>query len=221
MVKDVLYSFEMQDKDGNRVPMWGYGIDKITDPVPPLDMSGIRPLFPHVPEEVFRPLPAKPLDILVGMNFFGLHPDGGTGLDRVKNLKALRSKFSMGWVIAGSHSDLRPPSVSLTAQAKALATMCRVEVEPHLLKSFWEADGLGVEPQKRRGRCIKCKECSEEGLILSCKEEDELRMIQQSIKLEDGRIKCKYPFIKDPGVLSFNRAQVLKMAERQEARLLK
>ena len=59
--------------------VWGYGIDVITDPVEPVDLSNIRFLFPHVPQDAFETLDRKPLDILVGLNFFGMHPKGGTG----------------------------------------------------------------------------------------------------------------------------------------------
>ena len=78
--------------------IWGYGIDHIIDPV---DLSGIRKLFPHVPSDTFTPLQQKRIDILMGINFNGLHPSGGLGVDAVDDLKALRSRFGCGWVIGG------------------------------------------------------------------------------------------------------------------------
>ena len=65
-------------------------------------------MFPHVPDKVFDCLDEKPLDILMGLKFLGLHPEGGTGEDKVGNLRALKNEFSHGWVIGGSHPKLRP-----------------------------------------------------------------------------------------------------------------
>ena len=92
-VEDVMYLFELTKKSGETVKVWGYGINSITDSVQPSDLSNIRSSFPHVPEDAFKKQDERPVDILIGMNFFGLHPGGGTGKDKVGNLKALKSDF--------------------------------------------------------------------------------------------------------------------------------
>ena len=113
-VNDKLYIFDITDKNGKSMKVWGYLIEKITDPVPPTDLSPVRSLFPHIPDGIFEPLDEKPLDIFVGMNFFGLHPSGGLGKNMSGNLKVLKSDFSKGWVIGGSHPLLRPSKIKLT-----------------------------------------------------------------------------------------------------------
>jgi hypothetical protein len=57
-------------------------------------LSAVRSIFPHVPEEAFKSVDEKPLDILVGLFFVGLHPSGGRGRNISSgNLKALQSDF--------------------------------------------------------------------------------------------------------------------------------
>ena len=82
----VLYYFEVVKNDGIKREIWGYGIDQIMDPVDPVDFSGVRHLFPHVPDSVFDPLPSKAPDILLGNICLGLHSVGGYGKDSVGDL---------------------------------------------------------------------------------------------------------------------------------------
>ena len=48
-VKGPVYKFCLESNRGKKYEVWGYGIDKISDPVPSIDLSTIRNLFPHVP----------------------------------------------------------------------------------------------------------------------------------------------------------------------------
>ena len=211
----------MEKRNGEKVRVWGYGIDAITDPVEPTEMREVRSLFPHVPKEAFECLDKKPLDILVGMNFFGLHPGGGEGINKVDHLRALNSDFGHGWIIAGSHPNLRPAEVNLTAKAVAVAMLCRAEIKPYMEKDFWELDSLGVVPPKRCGKCKNCKYCTDQGLILSCQEEEEFQMIDDSVQVRDGKSICSFPFIKDPNVLSNNRSPMIVRAQKLEQSLKK
>ena len=102
-----IYELDLQDMYGKQYSIWGYGIDSIMDPDDPLDLSPVRALFPHVPDQAFPLLPKKRLDILIGLNFNSLHPSGGLGVDAVGNLKVLRSKFGCGWVVGGCHRNLK------------------------------------------------------------------------------------------------------------------
>ena len=80
----------------------------------------MRNLFPHIPENVFVKTEEKPLDILLGVNFFGLHPEGRTGRNKLGNLKALKSEFLSGWVIAGTHPLLPRRKVNFSPQFKLI-----------------------------------------------------------------------------------------------------
>ena len=109
------------------------------------------------------------MDLLIGNNFFQLHPDGGQGRDAVGDLRALQSRYGAGWVIAGSHPLLKTTSSLYTAAAQYIVQIHRCEIVPELLPGFWEGDALGVLPQ-RCNRCLKCSTCTDPALIHSRKE---------------------------------------------------
>ena len=215
------YMFEMVRNNGTVRKVWGYGIETIMESPDPLDLSSVRSLFPHIPKEVFAPSSKKPVDILMGNNFLGLHPDGGIGRDAVGDMRAYQSQFGLGWVLAGTHPDIKPGRSMLSVNAVNLARIFKCEVVPELLPSFWEGECLGVLPPKRCGKCLRCSQCSDPGLIHSRKEQEELEMLENSVKLENGQIHVTYPFSRDPYCLPNNRRAVVKMAEKQEARLIK
>ena len=214
------YEFELELNDGTVRKLWAYGIDKIMEDPDPIDMTSLRHLFPSVPEEAFAPRVKKPVDILVGNNFLGLHPSGGQGQYCVGDIRAYESKFGCGWVLAGTHPSIRAVCSYLSPSAVQLARTYKCEISPELRPSFWEGDCLGVLPPKRCGKCLRCK-CSDPSLIHSRKDQDELEMLQRSVKLENGKLQVTYPFIKDPNCLPFNRNAVVRIAEKQEKRLLR
>ena len=127
----MIYELDLQDMYGKQHSIWGYGIDHIMDPDEPVDLSSVKSLFPHVPDRAFFPLPKRRIDILIGLNYNSLHPYGGTGVDIVGNLKALRSSFGCGWVIGGCHKDLKVVQPSISCQA-ASARIAKVSVIPEL-----------------------------------------------------------------------------------------
>ena len=228
----VIYEVDLVDNNGRVHSIWGFGLDTIIDPPDAVDLQPVRHLFPHVPDDVFQQLPQKRIDILVGLNFFSLHPDGGQGRNSIGNLKALHSKFSKGWLIAGCHPDLQFGSPDLSTAATSIARVCRVEVKsvfniesrinvkPQHSVDFWEGENMGVLPPKRCCRCMKCSDCKDTALIHSRKEQDELDLMKQSIKLENEELKVSYPFIKSPDCFPNNRQSVLAMAKKQEERLM-
>ena len=231
--KGVIYEVDLVDNDDEVHTIWGFGLDTIMDPPDTVDLLPVRHLFPHVPTNVFQKLPQKRIDILVGLNFLSLHPDGGQGRNSIGNLKALHSRFSQGWLIAGTHPDLQSCSPKLSSSAVSIARICRVEikpvfnieswinVKPQYSVDFWEAENMGVLPPKRCCRCMQCPECKDAALIHSRKEQDELELLQKSIKLENKELLVSYPFIKSPECFPNNREAVLAMAKKQEVRLMK
>ena len=115
-----MYTFNLISNKGVIYKLWGYGIERISDSIPAVDFNEARNLFPHVPNAAFDVLEEKPVDILIGLNFYGLHPEGGTGINKVGNLKALKSEFSHGWVIAGSHPNIKTPKIKLNVEAVSI-----------------------------------------------------------------------------------------------------
>ena len=103
-----IFETDLVDRKGERHAIWGYGLENIIDPDDPIDLSPVRDQFPHIPEAVFQPLTKKRVDILIGLNFNGLHPSGGEGDNCVGNLKVLSTIFgSTGFIVGGTHPLLK------------------------------------------------------------------------------------------------------------------
>ena len=64
-----------------------------------------------------------------------------------------------------------------------------------------------------------CKFCSDDGLMLSCQEEEELKLIEDGVTVKDGNTYIRYPFIKDPYLLQDNRFSMIKRSESLEKSL--
>ena len=121
---------DLVDRKGEKHVLWGYGIDTIIEPEEPSDLSSVMDLFPHIPEEVFTPLPKKRIDILVGLNFNGLFPSGGEGNNCVGNLKVLSTIFgTTGFVLGGSHPLLKCQPLKFSS-AVAQLRVAKVTVSP-------------------------------------------------------------------------------------------
>ena len=97
------------------------------------------------------------------------------------------------------------------------ATFIKTSIDPVLTPQFWESDGMGVLPPRKCTRCRQCAEkgaCSESHYQLTLKEEAELKLISDNVKIVDGQIRVTYPFIKDPSCLPNNRLAAVKVANR-------
>ena len=216
----MLYELDLMESSGLIHQVWGFGVSHIMDAPEPVDLSSIRSLFPHVPANIFEALAKKEIDVLIGLNYFSLHPSGGQGRNCVDNLRVLHSRFSKGWLVGGSHPDLKATKV-LPKSALSLVQAYRVDVRPELKLNFWDGENLGVLPAKRCGRCLHCSDCQDSSLIHSLKEQEELNMLEKSIEIVDGQLQVTYPFIRNPDCLSDNRSVVVSMAEKVEKRLQK
>ena len=210
-VKTNIYELDLVDMYGKRHSVWGYGIDKIIDPDDPVDLSPVRSLFPHVPDQAFTTMPKRRIDILIGLNFNYLLPSGGLGVDAVGNLKALRSRFGTGWVIGGCHDKLTTGPVKLTPQAASARlarvsvvpivevtelrtsdpSFAKIQIDPKLTPEFWESESLGVLPPRK---CTRCRQwafkgdCSEAHYLLTMKEQAELKLISDNVRVENGQV---------------------------------
>ena len=213
------YVFEVRKIDGSTREIWAFGVDSIMEPIDDIDLSSVKHLFPHVPDKAFISLTSKSPDILIGTNFLGLHPSGGEGRDVAGDLRACHSDFGCGWVIAGAHPDLKPFSPKFSSNAFNLARINKCEVVPGSLDKFWEGESLGVHPPKRCGKCLRCPECTDQVLIRSRKDQEELEILKNNVRLVNGQLHCNYPFKRDPSCLPNNRETVLRMAISQEKKL--
>ena len=215
-----LFMFEVSDKDGAKTKVWAFGIDEIMPTPEPVDLLPVRHLFPHVPDVAFTAKSKKPVQILIGNNFLSLQPSGGEGRDSLGNLRALHSIFGCGWVLAGAHPLLGSGSSSLSVQATSMARINRCDISPVLSSSFWESECMGVQSPKRCGRCLLCSTCSDQGLIHSRRDQEDLEILKKGVQLVDGELRVEYQFRKDPRSLPNNRFAAVKIAEKLEKRLV-
>ena len=75
---------------------------------------------------MFDLLPPKGIDILMGMAFYELHPEGGTGRDKIDGLRALRSPFGSGWVVRGHHPNIKSVHHTKSKEATAMPSLTQV-----------------------------------------------------------------------------------------------
>ena len=155
----------------------------------------------------------------------------------------MKSRFGdSGWILGGSHRNLKCSNPQLSAGAARILTAARlqcvpevlikdaaakvdrdlqkisvlkVSVDPQLTPEYWDKYNLGVESPMR---CLKCKQCSERGdcsekhLIHTLEEENDLRAIEENVEIIDGVTRVKYPFKKDPSCLPYNRSTAVNIA---------
>ena len=220
-----IYLLDMIDMYGNIHTIWGYGVPKIMSSSVP-DLSYVRHLFPHIPDQAFSPLATQEVDVLIGLNMNELQPVGGLGNDRVGGLTALRSLFGTGWVVGGHHDDIKVSEQSSVTSAAAILKIAKILIEPQpsFTPEFWESEGMGVLPPPRCDSCRGCMErgsCSEKHYSHSVKKQAELDLIKEKTRLHNGEVWCDYPFMKNPACLSFNRNTVVKVAEKVERDLIR
>ena len=237
-----IYEFSLVSRNGMLFKVWGYGIDSIIEPDDPVDPSCVRTLFPHIPSEVFMKLEKRRIDILIGINYNGLFPVGGSGKNCQGNLKVLKTQFgTTGWILGGSHEKLQYTSPRFSSGAVDIMTAARLRyipdivteniseevdrkvtalkviTQPMLTPEFWEKDSLGVLPPRRCQKCRQCSlkgECSEKHLLHTLEEEEDLRAIENNIDIIDGVTVVKYPFKRDPSCLPFNRSTAVNIASK-------
>ena len=212
-----IFLLSLVDMHGVLHDIWGYSVDKIMLSSTP-DMSAMQALFPHVPMAAFRAMQAQEVDILIGLNMSPIMPEGGSGIDKVGGMKALKSIFEPGWVVGGLLDSQDSQSCNISSQA-ALVRSAKMLImpEPALSPDFWESDQLGVKPVPKCDRCRRCQqtgECSESHVQHTLKDQAGLDLIKAKTKLINGEIWCDYPFTRDPACLPNNRTAAVRVAEK-------
>ena len=81
-----MYYSKLVDSVGVKHGIWAYGISSIMEAPEAVDLSPVKDVFPHVPEDIFVTIQKKEIDLLVGLNYVSLHPDGGQGRNSICNL---------------------------------------------------------------------------------------------------------------------------------------
>ena len=226
VIDSVAYQVPLMDNSNvtHNIKVWQ--VDSISEGAQEVDISGVKHLFsPHVQQQ-WKSIASRPtgsIDILLGADCMGLHP---VDLERIENMRVLSSSLDPGLILVGSHSSFRSCGIKLSKDASSImycshASVNRLFVRP--VYEYFESDNMGIEPPRRCGNCRNCKDCSFRGHMLSQKEQYETQVIESKITYDSTskQFVVSYPFTQDPEILSDNKMQVIKIAEREEKRLFR
>ena len=161
------------------------GIPQISEDTPGVDNNHIARVFGIPLNELHRD--AGPVDLLIGINYPRFH----VGETKVSEGLVAR-KGPLSWVVFGCNSKNASPEVKQVLLVR-LAT-------PIDLTDFWKTESMGVSVSP----------CTCEAAKMSQEERAELKLIEQSCKLQGNRWIAKYPWKRDPSCLPNNYSQVLK-----------
>ena len=206
-----LYRVPLVNQYGKTVFIEAYGIGKITADIQAVNLDGIVHLFKGVSaEEVTRP--TRPVDLLIGYEYAGFHPQ----LERRDgHLLLLKNQF--GKCIGGKH-----PSIKESHPTSELASARVNHVNAINVEDFYNIEGLGVACSPRCGGC-KCGKCPIGSNDYTLKEERELKLIESKLTFDDEEKKwtAEYPWIRNPRELPDNRRAAMGMLISTEKRLAK
>ena len=113
-----VYKVTLMDKDGDEHSMEAYGME-ITGDIEGVKIDGVTHHFPTIPAEGLE-RPYGKVDLLCGINQAPLHPTGGE--HPVGNLHLLKSRFGTGWLLDGSHPEIKSRAVKLNKAVHLLKT---------------------------------------------------------------------------------------------------
>ena len=201
-----LYEIPLHDINGNIEYFKAYGIERISTTIEAYDTSSMAKMFDIDPVEVSRP--EGEIDMLIGFEYAGFHPDKERSVD---HLVLLKNKF--GRCFGGTHETMVERATLLIQEAQVAHAAIKIE-------DFYNTEALGVSCVPKCGNC-RCGECSMGSKPYTLKEERELAMIDQGLDLQENRWIAQYPWIKDPKDLPNNYTAAYAMLKSTERRLMK
>ena len=234
-----LYCVELLDMEGTRHLIKAFGLDSISGELPTITVDGIKLEFSKAVQKVWDKMdrPTGEVGLLIGSEEAHIHP---VQFETVGRMVVKKSIFGSGWVLNGAHDDVVCDPVKFAKNVQIIRSGCyrsnRITVNYSQAAKFSSVEGyeyelseklfmageaLGCEPPRRCPACRGCSECGFRGSNMSQKEALELRMMEDNIHFDEsiGKWRVKYPFVKDPRILTNNYRRVLRMMETLERRL--
>ena len=184
--------------------------------------------------EILRP--KGEVDLLLGIQDADLHPFlANPKKHRVGKLRLLSSRFGTGYLLDGAHPEIKVIAKALNpaAKEKAQATfITRKGGKPAKVShrtarvttvNFLECEELGTGRPRGCGTCKSCTRCSVRSQEMTKREADELTLIEDNVTVDEATstVWLHYPLIKDPALLSDNRAQAIVIEMRVQSKLMK
>ena len=201
-----LYLVPLVNKYGKTVFIEAYGIERITLDIQAVNLDGVVNLFKGVSaEEVTRP--TGPVDLLIGYEYAGFHPQ----LERRNgHLLILKNQFVK--CIGGKH-----PSIKETQPTSELTSSRANHVNAINVEDIYNIVGLWVACSPRCGGC-KCGKCPIGSNDCLLKEEREIKLIESKLTFDDEEKKwtAEYPWIRNPKELPDNRRAKMRDTNEEE-----
>ena len=238
-----LYEVTLVTKAGRKCPVTAIGLPELTGEANQLDIDGLNSIFPDF-ECASLQRPKGKIDVLLGSDYFGLHPKKEIASDG-KNLSIMEgplgasvqglcpgmkgesacTSHSIGIVTSHfvntlcgpSHPDLEGSSVCKKSQCMPPeGTPCKQANQV----SFLVAEDLGTTVEPRCGAC-KCGKCPLPGHTYSFREEQELKEIRENLKYDEENEywTTSYPWLVDPSQLPNNYQAAFATLRSTEKRL--
>ena len=181
-LESTVYTLKIKDNLGGVHRLRLLGLEKITSNPGRVDVGAAYDVFPYVENGVLD-RPNAEVGILIGRDHVNLLPTGGDGMDCQDNLRVMRTRIGTGYVLGGSHPQIRCKPVvrsSVTPKlrsAKFLTTVINGKKMNYFKRvgypEFLEAEELATDIPRCFERCVGCKRCSYQSQEMSRQEHDE------------------------------------------------
>ena len=158
------YRIQLLDEMGDQNTVLAFSVDEITRSVKPVDVTDVVG-----PQEAS---PAGKVDLLIGIQYAGLHAHGGEEGAVHGNLRLLLSRLGTGFLLDGTHPALCATPARMERSILHLTRGQLVykatpggkskvvnHVGKQLFPAFLECEELGVSNPRRCGSCTNCWVC--------------------------------------------------------------
>jgi hypothetical protein len=131
-----MYSLHIIDTDNISHTIKVFAVDWIAGAIEKVRIDGVKELFSEEVRNAWDLVDTRPsgnVEVLIGSNFLGLHP---LDFEVRGNLKLKKSKFSSGFVLAGSHPALElldpPPIIWCLHQCKCAGYKLAIQIHTRI-----------------------------------------------------------------------------------------
>ena len=187
-----------------------------------MNLDNLKGVFSPATQLIWNKVDTRPtgeVELLVGQNYAGLHPNEH---ESNGNIKVMKSKFGTGYVLSGCHSSVSSARVKWDTTVSSIRTtnmMAGVVNYTKLtyksVRDYLESNDLSVLPPRRCNNCMNCTDCGFRGHQMSLQEQYEYQVMENKVVYdeENKEFRIEYAFTEDPSILTNNLGQVIKIAE--------
>jgi hypothetical protein len=204
LIESRIYEVPVHDSTGMVEYFQAYGIPRISSAIEVIETDRYAVLLDVEPNLIRRP--KGEVEMLIGLEYAGFHPDKEKILD---HLVLFKNRF--GCCLGGTHNQLIEKTQKLVQEVTVAHAKIKID-------DFYESESLGVACQPRCGSC-KCGQCPIGGKQYTLQQERELAMIESGMEHRDGVWFAKYPWIRSPDELPDNYSSTLAMLRSTEKRI--